>query len=107
MSIASINPADGLTLKSFEPLNAGQIDEKLRRAEDCFRSYRRTTFAERETMMLRAAQILETEKHDLARLMTKEMGKSLKAAVGEIEKCAWVCTYYAETAKHHLADADR
>ena len=104
MPIASINPADGETVKTFEPLNAEQINEKLQRADECFRSYRRATFAERESMMLRAAEILETEKDALARLMTTEMGKPLKAAVGEIEKCASVCRYYAETAKHHLAD---
>ncbi|MDQ6652401.1 MAG: NAD-dependent succinate-semialdehyde dehydrogenase [Acidobacteriota bacterium] len=104
MPIASINPANGETVKTFEPLNAEQIDEKLQRAEACFRSYRRATFAERESKMLRAAEILESEKDTLARLMTSEMGKPLKAAMGEIEKCALVCRYYAETAKHHLAD---
>ncbi|MFN2515783.1 MAG: NAD-dependent succinate-semialdehyde dehydrogenase [Pyrinomonadaceae bacterium] len=104
MPIASINPTDGETVKTFEPLNTDQINEKLQRAEDCFRSYRRSTFSERESMMLRAAEILESEKDALARIMTIEMGKPLKAAVGEIEKCAWVCRYYSETAKHHLAD---
>lgn len=104
MPIASLNPADGKTVKTFEPLNPEQISEKLQRAEECFRSYRRSSFAEREPMMLRAAEILETEKDALARIMTIEMGKPLKAAVGEIEKCAWVCRYYAEMAKHHLAD---
>jgi succinate-semialdehyde dehydrogenase/glutarate-semialdehyde dehydrogenase len=104
MPIASINPANGETLKTFEPLTTEEINEKLQRAEDCFRSYRWATFAERESMMLHAVEILETEKDALARLMTTEMGKPLKAAVGEIEKCAWVCRYYAESAKHHLAD---
>jgi succinate-semialdehyde dehydrogenase/glutarate-semialdehyde dehydrogenase len=104
MSIASINPANGETIKTLEPLNESQINEKLQRAADTFRSYRRTTFAEREAMMLRAAEILETEKNTLARLMTTEMGKPIKAAVGEAEKCAWVCRYYADNARHHLAD---
>jgi succinate-semialdehyde dehydrogenase/glutarate-semialdehyde dehydrogenase len=53
--------------------------------------------------MNRAAQILEDEKHDLARLMTLEMGKPIKSAVGEAEKCAWVCRYYADNAERHLA----
>src|SRR6185369_4736694 len=66
--------------------------------------YRHTPLAERESMLLRAAEILETEKHDFARLMTTEMGKPIKGAVGEAEKCALVCRYYAENAKHHLAD---
>ena len=54
--------------------------------------------------MLRAAEILESEKKDFARLMTLEMGKPINAAVQEAEKCAWVCRYYAENAERHLAD---
>ena len=104
MPIASINPVDGTTIKTFDPLTETQIDEKLQRAADIFRSYRHTPFAERESLMMRAAEILETEKHDFARLMTTEMGKPIKGAVGEIEKCAMVCRYYAENARHHLAD---
>src|SRR5258705_167772 len=69
-----------------------------------FRSYRHTPLAKRASMLLRAAEILETEKHDFARLMTTEMGKPIKGAVGEAEKCALVCRYYAEHAGHHLAD---
>jgi len=104
MTIASINPANGETIKTFEPLNERQIDEKLQRAADTFCSYRHTTFAERESQMMRAAEILETEKNDFARMMTTEMGKPIKGAVGEIEKCARVCRYYAENAGQHLVD---
>jgi succinate-semialdehyde dehydrogenase/glutarate-semialdehyde dehydrogenase len=104
MAIASINPMTGKTLKTFEPLNESEINEKLQRAADTFRSYRDTTFAEREPLMQRAAEILETEKNEFARLMTTEMGKPIKGAVSEAEKCAWVCRYYAENARHHLAD---
>jgi len=104
MSIASINPATGETIKTFESLSESQIDEKLQRAADTFRSYRLTTFAERETLMMRAAEIIEAEKDSFARMMTSEMGKPIKGAVGEAEKCAWVCRYYAENARQHLAD---
>ena len=104
MSITSINPATGETLKTFEELNDQQIDEKLRQASDAFRKLRRTSFAERSSMMLRAAEILESEKKSFARLMTVEMGKPINAAVQEAEKCAWVCRYYAENAEQHLAD---
>ena len=55
-------------------------------------------------MMQRAAEILESEKKDFARIMTLEMGKPINAAVQEAEKCAWVCRYYAENAEKHLAD---
>jgi succinate-semialdehyde dehydrogenase / glutarate-semialdehyde dehydrogenase len=104
MPIASINPATGETIKTFEPLSEAQIDERLRRAAETFHSYRHTSLEERAEWMTRAAEILETDKQDFARLMTTEMGKPIKGAVGEAEKCAWVCRYYAENAKQHLAD---
>ena len=104
MAIATVNPATGETLKSFEPLSEKEIEEKIGRAADAFRDYRRTPFAERSKMMVRAAEILETEKERFGRLMTMEMGKPLKAAIQEAEKCVWVCRYYAETAERFLAD---
>ncbi|MDX6575342.1 MAG: succinate-semialdehyde dehydrogenase / glutarate-semialdehyde dehydrogenase [Blastocatellia bacterium] len=104
MSIASTNPATGETLKTFEPLNQTQLDEKLQLAHTTFQSYRGTSFAERARTMLRAAEILEAEKKDFARMMTLEMGKPISGAVQETEKCAWVCRYYAENAERHLAD---
>src|SRR5256714_3142520 len=104
MSIRSINPATGETLNSFDELSAQQIEESLTRAVNAFRNSRRTSLADRSSTMLRVAEILENEKNDFARLMTTEMGKPLKAAVQEAEKCAWVCRYYAAHAEKHLAD---
>ena len=104
MGIASINPATGETLKTFKSLDQDQLDQKLRLAHDTFQTYRRTSFEEREPLMLEAARLLEAEKHKLAETMTLEMGKPIKAAVAEAEKCAWVCRYYAEMARQHLAD---
>ena len=103
MAIASINPATGKTLQSFEPLSQTQLEAKLQLADDTFHSYRRTSFADRARMMLRAAEILEAEKKDFARVMTLEMGKPISGAVQEAEKCARVCRYYAENAERHLA----
>ena len=104
MGIASISPTTGETLKTFEALSAEQIEEKLQLAADTFRTYRQTPFEERARRMLRAAEILESDKNAFAKIMTTEMGKPIKAAVSEAEKCAWVCRYYAENAQHHLAD---
>src|SRR5688572_898569 len=104
MPIASINPATGEVLQTFDSLNQPQIDGRLSRAAETFRDYRRTTFSDRAEKMLRAAEILETEKHSFARTMTLEMGKPVNAAVQEAEKCALVCRYYAENAARHLAD---
>src|SRR5688500_12684750 len=104
MAIASINPATGETLKTFSALSADEIEQKLQLAADTFQTYRRTSFADRSRMMVRAAEILETEKNEFAKVMTTEMGKPLAAAVSEAEKCASVCRYYAEHAERHLAD---
>jgi succinate-semialdehyde dehydrogenase / glutarate-semialdehyde dehydrogenase len=104
MAIATVNPATGEVVKTFEPLTASQIEDKIHLAAATFRSYRRTSFSERAAKMLRAAEILEKEKDECARLMTLEMGKPLKAAVAEAAKCATGCRFYAEHAQKFLAD---
>ena len=104
MTIASINPATGETLKIFEALSDSQIEEKLRLAVAAFSDFRRTTFADRAARMMKAAQILESDKEKFGRVMTSEMGKTYRSAVEEAAKCAWVCRYYAENAERFLAD---
>ncbi|HJT66662.1 MAG TPA: NAD-dependent succinate-semialdehyde dehydrogenase [Pyrinomonadaceae bacterium] len=104
MAIATINPATGETVKTFEALTSAEIEAKLARAASTFQTHRRTSFRDRAQKMTRAADILESEKQEFGRLMTTEMGKPLKAAISEAEKCAWVCLYYAENAERHLAD---
>ena len=104
MAIATINPATGEVVKKFESLTGAQIEQKLLLAAAAFRNYQRTSFAERASKMMRAADILEKEKDECAHLMTLEMGKPLKAAVAEALKCVTGCRYYAENAEKFLAD---
>ncbi|HYL34854.1 MAG TPA: NAD-dependent succinate-semialdehyde dehydrogenase [Bryobacteraceae bacterium] len=104
MPIATANPASGETVRTFQPLSSAEIDAKIQRAFEAFRAHRRTSFADRAARMLRAAEILESEKDRFAQLMTIEMGKPIKAAGEEALKCAWACRYYAETAERALAD---
>ncbi len=104
MAIATINPATGETFKTFEPLSDAEIEKKLKLADETFHKYRRTAFGERSQKMMQASKILESDKEKYGRIMTTEMGKTLKSAVAEAEKCAWVCRYYAENAEHFLAD---
>jgi succinate-semialdehyde dehydrogenase/glutarate-semialdehyde dehydrogenase len=104
MAIASVNPVTGEVLKTFEPLTSAQIEAKLSLAAKTFETFRKTTFADRARMMNKAADILETEKESLGKLMTLEMGKTLRSAVDEAVKCAWGCRYYAENAERFLAD---
>src|SRR5882762_1707419 len=104
MAIATINPATGQVVKTFEPLSDAQIEVKLQKAADTFLSYRKVPFAERAQKMLKAAAILDGEKETFAKMMTTEMGKTFRSAVDEAAKCAWVCRYYAENAERFLAD---
>jgi succinate-semialdehyde dehydrogenase / glutarate-semialdehyde dehydrogenase len=104
MAIASVNPANGKVLKTFEPLSDSQVDAKIARAVGVFPSFQGLSFSERGRWMTKAAEILEKEKEELGRLMTMEMGKPLRSAIEEAVKCAWACRYYAENAERFLAD---
>jgi succinate-semialdehyde dehydrogenase/glutarate-semialdehyde dehydrogenase len=106
MAIATINPATGETLRSFDAHTHAEVEAKLRRASDAFLAHRQTSFDERAQKMLKAAEILEQEKDAFGRLMTTEMGKPLKAAREEAAKCASVCRFYAENAQKFLADEE-
>ena len=102
--IASVNPATGELLRSYQELTDSELAGKIGRAAETFASYRKMPFAQRAVMMNRAAEILESERGNFARLMTLEMGKTYKSAVAEAAKCATACRYYAENAERLLAD---
>src|SRR5467141_2921801 len=104
MAIASINPATGQVLRTFESLSPAQGEAKLQLAAETFPKFRCLSFAERGRMMNRAGEILGSEKETLARLMTRGMGKTFKSATAEAAKCALGCRYYAENAERFLAD---
>jgi succinate-semialdehyde dehydrogenase/glutarate-semialdehyde dehydrogenase len=104
MAIATINPATGETLQTFQPLSSAAIEQKLQLAVTTFHAERKTPFAERARRMLKAAEILERDKEKFAHLMTLEMGKPYKAAVAEAVKCTTACRYYAENAEQILTD---
>jgi succinate-semialdehyde dehydrogenase/glutarate-semialdehyde dehydrogenase len=104
MPIASVNPATGETLRTFDTFSAAQLEGKLQRAADAYSDFRHTPFSDRVRWMLRAAEILETDKERFGRMMTEEMGKTLRSAKEEAVKSAWGCRYYAENAERLLAD---
>jgi succinate-semialdehyde dehydrogenase/glutarate-semialdehyde dehydrogenase len=103
MPIASVNPATGETVATFEPLGKDDLELRLQRAMDAFAVNRARTFAERAERMQRAATILEARADELGRTITLEMGKPLAAAVAEVRKCATACRHYAESAERYLA----
>ncbi len=104
MPIATINPATGETVKTFEPLSDAEVDVRVAHALETFRRYRSSSFAERARWMLAAADIFDDETDEIARVMTMEMGKTLVSARAESQKCARACRYFATHAEALLRD---
>ncbi len=104
MAIATTDPRTGQVLKTYDELTDEQLEEKLARAAAAADSYRLTTHEQRAGWMRAAAQVLDKRTDELAELMTLEMGKTKKASVAEVGKCASVLRYYADNAAAQLAD---
>lgn len=111
--IQSVNPYTGETLTEHKEFTSEDIDKALNVSTATFKEWRKTSFEERAGLMKKVAEELRTNKRSYAETMTKEMGKPISQSEAEIEKCAWVCEYYAENAEAHLApeeistDADK
>jgi succinate-semialdehyde dehydrogenase/glutarate-semialdehyde dehydrogenase len=103
MSIASVNPATGVELRTYEEMPVEAVNEILEDAHRAHLSWREVPFADRTRLMKKAASILRERKENYARLMTEEMGKPIAGGRAEVDKCAWVCDYYAENAEKFLA----
>jgi succinate-semialdehyde dehydrogenase / glutarate-semialdehyde dehydrogenase len=104
VAIASVNPATGELVQEFDELTDEQVQEKLQRAADAFREYRRTSYAQRAQWLRSAADIIDEEAEELARVATLEMGKTLASAIAEMGKCSAGCRWYAEHGERILAD---
>ncbi|MGW7198575.1 NADP-dependent succinic semialdehyde dehydrogenase [Streptomyces chryseus] len=104
MPIATVNPATGETLKTFDALGPEEIERRLARAASAFAQYRTTGFDRRAELLNRAAALLDEDQQDIARIMTTEMGKPITAARAEAAKCAKAMRWYAENARELLAD---
>jgi succinate-semialdehyde dehydrogenase/glutarate-semialdehyde dehydrogenase len=104
MGIATVNPATGAVVKTFEAISEVELEHKITIAQAAFLQYRETTFEQRSQWLQAAATILESEKERLGTLITLEMGKTLKSAIAEVEKCASVCRFYADNGAKFLAD---
>ena len=104
MAIATINPATGETVKTYDEMSEADVERCLATAAKAQESYRLTSFAERSGWMRNAAGILDAEQDQVAAMMTTEMGKTLASAKQEVAKCATACRYYAEHAEEFLKD---
>ncbi|KND38611.1 MULTISPECIES: NADP-dependent succinic semialdehyde dehydrogenase [Streptomyces] len=106
MPIATVNPANGETLKTYDALGEEEVEHRLATADATFRTYRTTSFAERARLMRRAADLLDEDTEDVARVMTTEMGKPIKQARAEAAKCAKAMRWYADHAEVLLTDVE-
>ena len=103
VSIATINPATGQTIKTFTPATSAEIDSAIAAAHARFADYRRTSYAQRASWMHATADLLEAEAAQAAAMITLEMGKTLKSAQAEVVKCAKGFRFYADNAEALLA----
>jgi succinate-semialdehyde dehydrogenase / glutarate-semialdehyde dehydrogenase len=104
--LQSINPYDESLIAEFEEHDESVIDQKLDVSQKTFRSWKRESFARRGELMKRAGSILRRDKSKLSKTMATEMGKVLKEAEGEIEKCASACDFFADNAEAFLKDQE-
>ena len=104
MSLKVENPATGETVREYDEMTPGDVQAIVAAAHDAWTSWRESGFDGRAALMMEASRILASRKDTYARLMAEEMGKPVKGGVAEVEKCAWVCEYYAENAEAFLAD---
>ena len=102
--IHSINPYTGEKIYSFTPLSTKEISEKIDEADLVQKEWKKTSFRERAKLMTKAAEVLKKRKKAYGEVISKEMGKPITQAIAEVEKCAWVCEYYAENAASFLKD---
>jgi succinate-semialdehyde dehydrogenase/glutarate-semialdehyde dehydrogenase len=103
MRFTSTDPSTGEVIAEYPSLTDEEAADVVTRAEVAFRSWRRTDASARARVLTAAASVLRERLEDLASLMTREMGKPLEQARAEVEKCAWVCEYYAAEGTEHLA----
>lgn len=103
MTIQSIDPTSGEVMASYKAMLPEAVKNTVDRVHEAFLAWRQTTFAERCSLMHKAAHVLRTNAADYARTMAREMGKPMRDGIAEAQKCALCCDFYAEHAGHFLA----
>jgi succinate-semialdehyde dehydrogenase/glutarate-semialdehyde dehydrogenase len=102
MVLKSINPSNKEVLKEFKENSQTELDDQLRKSTDAFDHWKNATFEKKSKLLKNVGKILRKNKSQYARLMTLEMGKPIAQAESEVEKCAWVCDFYAENGRKFL-----
>ena len=104
MSLKSINPFNNLLIGEFEEFSDEEINQILDFSATSFEEWRYTDFKIRKNLITTVSKLLIENKDEYALAITSEMGKPVRESRAEIEKCAWVCKYYAENAEKFLQD---
>ncbi len=102
IAIQTIDPTNGEVIETFPEMKWEDAEKALAAANKTFSSWKKTSFKERAALLKTVATLLRKNKYEYASLMTLEMGKTITEAEAEVEKCAWVCDYYAENAEKIL-----
>lgn len=100
----SINPYTGETIKEYQEMSLEEIDQIIQKAQETFLKWRKVSFEDKSELMKKAAKVLRENSKKYGKIMAEEMGKPIKDGISEINKCAWVCEYYADNAKLFLQD---
>lgn len=103
-TIRSINPATGMLIKEYTAISNDQLQEKITIAETAFTSWKTSSFEIRKKLLTAVGALLRNNKDEYATLITTEMGKRIAESTAEVEKCAWVCEYFAEHAEALLKE---
>lgn len=106
MAYQTLDPTTGTLVKTFENISDENLEQKLMLADKAFNEWRFMPWQNKQEIFVKLAGILENEKKSHASLITLEMGKPFAQAVSEVEKCAWICRYYAENAENILKPLD-
>src|ERR671923_2271743 len=102
--IETINPSNGKIIASYDNMSSEEISQKIKKARTAFEKWRKLDISERTAFMRSLGRVMRKNKDEYAILTTEEMGKPIRQSIAEIEKCAWVCDYYADHAESFLRD---
>ena len=104
MQIETVNPATGKVIASYEAESSEDVSRKVGLGREAYAKWKKVDIGERAELMRRLGRVMRKNREDYARTVTEEMGKPVRQSLAEIEKCAWVCDYYAEHAEVFLRD---
>ena len=102
--IETVNPATGKPIAKYHNMSVDEINHKVKNARTALKSWKSLDIAERCSLARKLGRVMRKNKDEYSRTITEEMGKPIRQAIAEVEKCAWLCDYYSETAESFLRD---